>query len=123
MLLVSMAYSLVAGIVAGSCIWSDVISSSGSLAIFSTVAPCGDGSSVEADLGSPSLVGSGIGSTQRSDGGLGSGPVVELVRSSSGTTVNRDSFFVSIHSTKEAKSTRGPYLDEGALHARFRLAS
>ncbi len=45
------------------------------MAIFSTIAPCADGSSVEVDLGSPSLVGSGIGST------LGSGPVVELVRS------------------------------------------
>ncbi len=60
----SITLSPVARSVAGSRIWSDVLGS-GSGAILSTVAPLGDGSSVEAVSGSCS--------TQQGDGGLGSG--------------------------------------------------
>ncbi len=77
----STALSLMAGVVAGSCTWSDVISSSGSAVILSTVAPCSDGLSVEADLGSLSLVGSSFGPAQQGDLGLGSGSGVEPARS------------------------------------------
>ncbi len=59
--------------VAGSCIWSDVKSGSSSGAILSTVAPLGDGSSVAAGSGSPSVVGSGCCSAQQGGDGLGSG--------------------------------------------------
>ncbi len=47
--------------------------------ILSSVAPAGDGSSAAAGICSPSTVGSGLGSAQRGDGGLGSGPGVVLV--------------------------------------------
>ncbi len=66
----SMAFSLVAGIVAGSCTWSDVIS--GSTAILSTIALCGDCSSVAA--------GSGLSSASWGDGGLCSGSGCALDR-------------------------------------------
>ncbi len=68
-LTLSAVFSLVAGVVAGSHTLTDVISGSGSMAILSTVAPCGDGSSVAAGSGSPSAVGSGMRSTQRGGGG------------------------------------------------------
>ncbi len=68
----SMMLSPVASSVAGSCTWSDMLGSSSGV-IPSTVAPCGDGSSFVAGSGSPSVVGSGSCSTQRGDGGLGSG--------------------------------------------------
>ncbi len=79
-LLLSMAFSLVVGVVAGSRTWSDVTCSSGSAAILRTVAPCGNGSSVAAGSGSRSSVGSGLGSEQRGDGGLGSGSGCALDR-------------------------------------------
>ncbi len=60
----SIALSPVACTVADSRTWSDV-TGSGSGAILSSAAPLGDGSSV--------VVGSGSCSTQRGDGGLGSG--------------------------------------------------
>ncbi len=51
------AFSLEAGIVAGSRTWTDVTSSSGSAAIHGSVAPCGDGSLVAPGSDSPSAVG------------------------------------------------------------------
>ncbi len=86
----SAAFSLVAGSVASSRTLTDVISGSGSAAILSTVAPCGDGSSVAAGSGSPSTVGSGMRSVQQGDGGLGTGSGVDLARSSLGETVRGD---------------------------------
>ncbi len=104
------------GVVASSRTWTDVTSSSGSVAIRGSVAPCGDSSSVAAGSGSPSAVGSGIRSAWRGDGGLGTGSGVELARSSSELTVKGDPFLTSVHSTKAAKSSRGPCSDDGALH-------
>ncbi len=119
----SAAISFVAGVVAGSRTWSDGKHSSRSAAIHSSIAPCGDGSSVAVGSGSLSSVGSGMRSAQRWDGGLDSGSGVVLVRSSSEQTVSGDPFLASIHSTKAVKSTRGPSSDYGTLHTGFRLAS
>ncbi len=99
----AMAFSLMAGVVAGSRTRSDVTRSSGSAAILSSVAPRCDGSSVAAGSGSPSSVGSGFCSAQLGDGGLGSGSGVELPRSSTGQMVRGNPFLASIHSTKAAK--------------------
>ncbi len=96
----SVAFSLKAGVVAGSRTLTDVISSSGSAAIRGSVAPCGDGLSVAADSGSPSAVGSGMRSSQRGDGGLGTGSGVELARFSWEQAGNGDPFLASVHSTK-----------------------
>ncbi len=57
----SMALSLVAGMVAGSRTWSDVTRSSGFAAILSSVAPRCDGSLVAAGTMSPSSVGWALG--------------------------------------------------------------
>ncbi len=73
MLTPSVAFSLEAGVVAGSSTLTDVISSSGSAAIRGSVAPCGDGSSVAVGSGSLSAVASDMCSAQRGDGGLGTG--------------------------------------------------
>ncbi len=100
----SAAFLHMAGSVAGSRTLTDVISGSGSAAILSTVALCGDGSSVAVGSGSSSAVGSGMRSTQRGDGGLGTGSGVDLARSSSGQTVRGDPFLARVHSTKAAKS-------------------
>ncbi len=62
-------------------------------------------------------------SSWRGDGGLGTGSGVELARSSSELTVKGDPFLTSVHSTKAAKSSRGPCSDDGALHEVFKLAS
>ncbi len=59
----------------------------------------------------------------RRDGGLGSGPGVDLARSSPGEMVRGDPFLARVHSTKAAKSSRGPSSDDSALLAVFRLAS
>ncbi len=75
------------GSVVGSRTLTDVIGGSGSAAILSTVAPCGDGSSVAAGSGSLLAVGLGMLSAQRGDGGLGTGYEVDLVRSSLGQMV------------------------------------
>ncbi|KAL1276588.1 hypothetical protein QQF64_036211 [Cirrhinus molitorella] len=117
----SMAFSTVACSIVGSRTWSDLWGS-GSEAILSSVALLGDGTSVALGSGSPSAVGSGCGSAQRGDGGLGSGSGVALVRSSSGQTVREEPFLASVHSTKAAKSARGPFSDDSALHAVLRLA-
>ncbi len=69
---------------------------------------------------SPAL---GSGSLPRGDGGLGSGSGVDLARSSSGETVRGDPFLARVHSTKAAKSSRGPSSDDSTLHAVFRLVS
>ncbi len=63
----STAFSFVAGIVAGSCTWSDDQRGSGSVVILSSVALLGDGLSVVTGLGSgsPSTLGSGLCSAQR----------------------------------------------------------
>ncbi len=108
---------------AGSHTLTDVISSSGSAAILSSVAPCGDGSSVAAGSGAPSAVGSGMRSAQRGDGGLGTGSGVELARFSWEQVGNGYPFLASVPSTKAAKLARGPSSDNGALHAMFKLAS
>ncbi len=121
MLSLSAAFSLEAGVVAGSRTWTEVTSSSGSAAIRGAVAPCGDGSSVGS--GSPSAVGSGMRSAQRGDGRLGTGSGVALARSPSELMVNGDPCLTNVHSTKAAKSSRGPSSDDGALHAMFKLAS
>ncbi len=113
MLSLSAAFSLEAGVVAGSRTWTEVTSSSGSAAIRGAVAPCGDGSSV----------GSGMRSAQRGDGRLGTGSGVALARSPSELMVNGDPCLTNVHSTKAAKSSRGPSSDDGALHAMFKLAS
>ncbi len=102
---------------------TDIISSSGSAAILSSVAPCGDGSSVAAGSGSPSAVGSGMRSVQRGDGGLGTGSGVELARFSWEQVGNGDPFLASVHSTKAEKVGRRPSSDNTALHAMFKLAS
>ncbi len=57
------------------------------------------------------------------EGGLGTGSGVDLARSSSGQTVRGDPFLARVHSTKAAKSSRGPTSDNSALHAVFRLES
>ncbi len=88
-LIPSTAVSLKEGIVAGSRTLTDVICSSGSAAIVRSVTPCDDGSSVAAGSGSPSAVCSGMRSTQRGDGGLGTGSGEDLARSSSVETVKR----------------------------------
>ncbi len=85
----SAAFSLVAGVVAGSHTLTDVISSSGSAAILSSVAPCGDGSSVVVGSSSLSAVGSGMRSVLWGDGGLGTGSGV--ARSPFGTDGERGS--------------------------------
>ncbi len=118
-LTLSAAFSHVAGSVAGSRTLTDVISGS----FLRTVAPCADGSSVAAGSGSPSVVGSGMRSAQRGDGGLGTGSGVDLARSSSWETVRGDPFLDRVHSMKAANSARGPSSDDSALHAAFRLAS
>ncbi len=122
-LIPSTAVSLKAGIVAGSRTLTDVICSSGSAAIVRSVTPCDDGSSVAAGSGSPSAVCSGMRSTQRGDGGLGTGSGEDLARSSSVETVKGDPFLARVHSTNAANSARGPSSDDSALHAVFRLAS
>ncbi len=113
----SAAFSLKVGVVAGSRTLTDVISSSGSAAILSSVALCGDGSLVAAVSGSPSAVGSGMRSAQRGDGGLGTGSGVEPARFSWEQAGNGDPFLARVHSTKVVKSARGPYSDNSALHA------
>ncbi len=60
---------------------------------------------------------------QWGEGGLGTGSGVDLARSSSGQTVRGDPFLARVHSTKAAKSSRGPTSDNSALHAVFRLES
>ncbi len=59
----------------------------------------------------------------RGDGGLGSGSGVDLARLSSGEMVRGDPFFGRDHSTKVAKSSRGPSSDNNALLAVFWFAS
>ncbi len=118
----STAGSLVVGTVASSRTWSDGLGST-SRAIFRSVAWLCAGSLIAAGNGSPSSVGSGWCSAPRGDGGLGSGSGVDLARSSSGETVRGDPFLARVHSTKAAKSSRGPSLDDSALHVLFRLAS
>ncbi len=102
----SAVFSLMAGIVAGSHTLPDIISGSGSAAILSTVAPCGDGSSDAAGSGSLSAVGSGMCSAQRGDGGLGTGSGVALARFSWEQAGNGDPFHASVHSTKAVKLER-----------------
>ncbi len=119
----STAGSLKAGVVAGSRTLTDVICSSGSVVILSSVTPCGDGSSVAVGSGSLSAVDSGMRSTQRGDGGLGTGSGVDLARSSSVETLKDDPFLARVHSTNAANSARGPSSDDSALHVVFRLAS
>ncbi len=77
-LTLSVAFSLVAGVVAGSRTWSDDPWGSGSVAILSSVALLSDGLSVVTCSGSPLAVSSGSHSAQRGDGGLGTGSGVAL---------------------------------------------
>ncbi len=122
-LTLSVAFSLKAGVVAGSRTLTDVICSSGSVAILSSVALCGDGSSVAAGSGSPSVVGSGMCSVQRGDGGLATGSGVALARFSWEQAGNGDPFLTNVHSTKAVKFARGPSSDDDALYTEFKLAS
>ncbi len=78
MLTPSPAFFHVADVVAGSHTLTDVISGSSSVKILSTIPQCVDGTLVAAGSGSLSAVGSGMRSTQRGDGGLGTGSGVEL---------------------------------------------
>ncbi len=100
----SAAFSLVAGVVASLQTLTDVISSSGYVAILSPIAPCSNLSSVVAGSGSPSAVGSGMCSAQRGDGGLGTGFGVALARSPSELTVNGDPCPCSLHKGEEVLS-------------------
>ncbi len=78
--------------------------------------------SVAAGSGSPSAVGSGSSSVQRDDGWLVSGSEVGMeISSSEGQTVSGDPLFSSTHSTKEAKSSLGPFAGRHALHRSLRL--
>ncbi len=110
----STACSLVMGTVAGSRTWSDGLGST-SGTIIRSVARLSAGSQITAGNGSPSSVGSGWCSLPRGDGGLGSGSGVDLARSSSGETVRGDPFLTRVHSTKAAKSSRGPSSDDSVV--------
>ncbi len=121
-LTLSTACSLVMGTVAGSRTWSDGLGSTSRM-IIRSVARISAGSQTAAGSGSPSSVGLGWCSLLRGDCGLGSGSGVDLARSSSGETVRGDPFLARVHSTKAAKSSRGPSSDDSALLAVFRLAS
>ncbi len=105
----------------GSRSWSDGLGSTSGL-ITRSVARLSAGSQIAAGNGSQSSVGSGWCSAPRGDGGLGSGSGVDLARASSGETVRGDPFFTRVHSTKAAKSSRGPSSDDSALLVVFRLA-
>ncbi len=116
----SLTSSTVACSVAGSCNWSDV-TDSGFEAMFSSVALLGDGLLVAVGSGSPSAVGSGWGSAQQGNRGLGSGSEVGLVWSSAMSTVSANPQDTSTHSTKVAKFPRGPSPDNRAPPPSFRL--
>ncbi len=122
MLTPSVAFSLEAGVVAGSGTLTDAISSYGSAAILSSVWRW--------------LIGRGglwlsfsVGLRQvlRAVGrwlaGLGTGSGVELARFSWEQAGNGDPFLSSVHSTKGANFTRGPSSHDSALHEMFQLVS